>query len=228
MKGTVLSLCDRSGNACRPWAEQGYHCLAVDVQHNGRHGERVGDGSIQYIEADVRQWRPPADADVVFGMAWPPCTDLAVSGAKHFQEKGLSALGDAIKTVGACAELLESVGAPWFVENPVSTLSTHWREPDHTFNPGEYAGYTPRDESYHKRTCLWTSDGFRMPAAEPAKPRDEWDERIHRMPPGDGRADKRAETPMGFARAVRQANDPAASERPELYRETTQQTLTHL
>lgn len=222
---TIVSLCDRTGNALRPWAEQGYRCIAVDTAHDGQHTEAVGEGSIRYVDADVRGWEPPADAQVVFGMAWPPCTDLAVSGARWLREKGLSALAEAIELVAACVDLLESFGAPWMLENPVSTLSTHWREPDHTFDPGEYAGYTDRDESYHKKTCLWTGAGFRMPAPEPAKPVEEWDERIHRMAPGEERSAKRAATPMGFARAVQLANDPAVTERPELVRQTEQATL---
>lgn len=228
MQGTVISLCDRSGNALRPWAEQGYHCIAVDTAHDGVQGERVGEGCIIYVEADVQEWRPPADAEVVFGMAWPPCTDLAVSGARWLQEKGLQALADAIEIVGACVDLLEEMAAPWLLENPVSTLSTHWREPDHTFNPGEYAGYTDRDESYNKKTCLWTSPDFRMQSPDYEKPREEWDDRIHEMQLGEDRAEKRAETPLGFARAVQLANDPAVTERPELYRQTEQAELTHL
>jgi hypothetical protein len=197
--GAVLSLCDKTGNALIPWAEAGYECIAVDIDADERTRE-IGDGTITHVQADVRDYDPP-NKDWLHGFAWPPCTDLAVSGARWFQEKGLRALADAIDMVGACVEILEGLGCPWLVENPKSTLSTHWRSPDHKFNPYEYAHYVERDESYSKETWLWTSDGFKMPVAD-GVPASEADDRIHMMPPGEDRAEKRAETPLGFSRAV--------------------------
>lgn len=196
----VLSLCDHSGNMVRPWAEAGYSCIAVDSKHDGEHVEQVGDGTIRYVEADVRDYEPPA-GEYRIGFAFPPCTDLAVSGARWFQEKGLSALAEAIEIVGACQETLAELDCPWMLENPVSTLSTHWREPDYSFDPCEFDGYTDRDEAYSKKTCLWTGGGFKMPRSDGVSPK-EADDRIHKMPPSEDRAEKRSETPMGFARAV--------------------------
>lgn len=196
----VLSLCDRTGNMVRPWAKAGYICYAVDVQHEGVTVEEVGAGAIIYVEADVREFSPP-EVDYAVGFGFPPCTDLAVSGARWFQEKGLRTLADAIDLVGATHETLAELNAPWMIENPVSTLSTHWREPDHSFDPYEYTGYTDRDESYTKETWLWTGGGFRMPVTDGVS-ESEADDRIHKMPPSEERSDKRAETPNGFARAV--------------------------
>jgi hypothetical protein len=199
----VLSLCDRTGNMVRPWAEAGHECHAVDLQHDGHTTEEVGDGVIHYVEADVTRYLPPR-TDYAAAFAFPPCTDLAVSGARWFQEKGLRGLGDALQVVEACHRILQWTDAPWMLENPVSTLSTHWREPDYTFHPYEFDGYDEfSDDRYVKRTCLWTSDDFLMPPTDAAQ---EWDERIHRMPPSEDRADLRAETPMGFARGVYKAN----------------------
>lgn len=196
----VLSLCDRTGNMVRPWAEAGYVAVAVDLKHDGVTIEDVGQGCIVYVEADVRDYEPP-DVDYAGAFAFPPCTDLAVSGARWFQEKGLSALAEAIEKVAACQETLSELDCPWMLENPRSTLSTHWREPDWTFNPYEYTGYTDRDESYSKETWLWTGNGFRMPVTDGVAA-SEADDRIHTMAPGEDRSEKRAETPMGFARAV--------------------------
>jgi len=201
MNGThVLSLCDRTGNMVRPWAEAGYICIAVDVQHDGVSVENVGDGAIIYIEADVRKFQPPA-ADYAAGFGFPPCTDLAVSGARWFQDKGLRTLADAIDLVGATHETLAQLDAPWMIENPVSVLSTHWREPDYRFDPYEYTGYVGRDEAYTKETWLWTGDAFQMPITDGVDA-EEADDRIHSMAPSDDRSDRRAETPRGFARAV--------------------------
>lgn len=197
----VLALCSRSGNILRPWAREGHECIAVDLEADER-TEQVGDGSIEYVKADVREYEPPA-GEYVFACGFPPCTDLAVSGARWFREKGLRTLASAIDIVGACVDTLQLLDCPWFVENPVSTLSTHWRKPDHKFDPFQFQGYTDRDEAYTKETWLWTGGGFRMPRTDSGSlSRDDADDRIHKMGPSDDRAEKRAETPMGFAIAV--------------------------
>lgn len=210
-KTTVLSLCDRSGNMVRPWAEAGYRCIAVDLNQPDPRTETVGDGTIEFVQADVQDYEPP-DGEYRIGFAFPPCTDLAVSGARWFQDKGLSALADAIGTVAACEEMLTELGCPWMLENPVSTLSTHWRSPDYKFDPFEFQGYTDADEAYTKETWLWTGGQFWMPVPDSDVDRADADDRIHTMSPGDDRGDKRAATPTGFARAVVLAN-----EEPELY-----------
>lgn len=216
----VIALCSRSGNILRPWAEAGHPCIAVDLENEPR-TEPVGEGTIEYVRADVREYEPPA-GEYAFACAFPPCTDLAVSGARWFRQKGLRTLADAIDTVGACQERLAGLGCPWFIENPVSTLSTHWREPDHRFDPFQFQGYTDRDEAYTKETWLWAGSGFRMPRTDSGGlSRDEADDRIHTMPPSDDRAEKRAETPRGFAIAVY-----LAQTEPERYAATdgTEQT----
>lgn len=59
--------------------------------------------------------------------------------------------------------------------------------------------------AYTKKTCLWTGGGFMMP--EPDFPYGiQPDDRIHKAPPSDERANFRSATPMGFARAVFDAN----------------------
>lgn len=196
----VLSLCDRTGNMVRPWARAGYIALAVDTAHDGISVEPVGDGAIVYIEADVREYELP-NVEFAAAFGFPPCTDLAVSGARWFRQKGLRTLADAIDLVGAAQETLQETDAPWMLENPASTLSTHWRDPDYRFDPYEYTTYTDRDECYSKETWLWTGNAFRMPVTDGVD-ESEADDRIHKMPPSEDRSAKRAETPMGFARAV--------------------------
>lgn len=150
MSGLVLSLFDKTGNMARPWAEAGYECLCVDIQHEGERRE----GRITYLGADVLDYLPPR-ADYAFAAAFPPCTDLAVSGARWFKDKGLGRLSDAIRLVERARQILEWTGAPWMLENPVSTISTYWRKPDQTFNPHDFTGFELGD-NYNKKTCLWT------------------------------------------------------------------------
>ena len=93
----------------------------------------------------------------------------------------------------------------YFIENPVSTIKTYWREPDHRFDPCDYAGY-PGGESdlYTKKTCLWTGGGFVMPPTRRLEPTQ--GSRMHLLPPSADRADMRSATPAGFSRAVFEAN----------------------
>jgi len=202
---TVLSLYDYSGNMVRPWAMAGYDCICVDIKHIGdEYTEEVGNGQIEYVGADISEWLPPNDEyEIVF--AFPPCTNLAVSGARWFKEKGLSGLASGIELVETAVNICEWADAPYMIENPVSTLSTYWRKPDYTFHPYEYDNYTEDDNAYSKKTCLWTGNEFVMPETDGV---EEYDDRIHKMAPSEERSKKRSETPQGFANAVYQSNSP--------------------
>jgi len=158
------------------------------------------------IGQDVRRFQVPVGRDVAFIFAFPPCTHLAVSGAKWFKGKGLRFLAEAVELVAVCAELCEQATAPYLIENPVGTLSTYWREPDFKFDPWEYAGYLtdPSEDAYTKKTCLWVGGGFRMPKSKPVFPTK--GSKMHTLPPSEDRANLRSATPNGFARAVFEAN----------------------
>ena len=196
--GTVVSLYDRSGNMVRPWADAGWPCLCLDMQHSIRRDHH--DGNITYRWADMRQTTPAdlPEPAIIFG--FPPCTNLAVSGARDFKRKGLRGLIDALELVESARMLCEWFGVPWMLENPVSRLSSCWREPDHRFQPWQYG------DKWTKQTCLWSGGGFVMPEPTVTERPDDTTESIWRMPPSDERANKRSETPGGFARAVYDAN----------------------
>ena len=201
----ILSLCDRTGNMIKPWAEAGHKCMIVDLQHPG--GESEFAENVTAVGADINTWIPPREP-IEFIAAFPPCTHLAVSGARWMKEKGMTALIEGLTLVNSCHRICEHVGCRYMIENPISTLSTYWREPDHTFHPWEFAAYfTATDSRYFKKTCLWTGNGFIMPRPLGDPPEDNADaHRIWRMGPSDDRADLRAETPLGFAYAVYEAN----------------------
>jgi hypothetical protein len=195
----VLALCNRTENMVRPWLDAGIRVVTVDLQKADReHPLRT------HAVADVKEFVPVGQPAMVF--AFPPCTDLAGSGARWWKSKGLSALIGALQIVEACRRMCEESGAPYMIENPVGSLSRYWREPDFNFHPVHYAGYSPDPEAdgYSKKTCLWVGGGFVMPDRKPGEPT--LGDMIHRMSPGDDRADKRSITPLGFAYAVFRAN----------------------
>ena len=232
-KGIVLSLYDYTGEALKPWAEAGYQCFAFDIQHPDTLSVDMFDGGgfISYVHKDLHSKHNLhnlkqrfQNKNVVFGMAFPVCTDLAVSGAAHFKRKAAVDPDFQIKASNHarwCTDLFDSLGVPYFIENPVSRLATLWRKPDYSFHPYEYGGYIPESEAEHpkwpeyiaprdaypKKTCLWTGGGFVMPFALSVKPED-GHSRQHLKLGGKSMKTKniRSATPRGFARAVFEAN----------------------
>lgn len=162
-KPTALFLFDESGNMAQPWIEAGFPCICVDTQHEP--GAQT-DGLLTRVGADVLEYLPPRTT-YAFAAAFPPCTDLAISGAQYFQDKGLAALADSLRLVNRARKILEWTGAPWMIENPVGTLSTYWRTPDYSFDPCDFGGYlTPPGDAYTKKTHLWTGGGICVSLAQ--------------------------------------------------------------
>ena len=197
----VISLFDYSTNMVTPWAAAGFLCYCVDLKHpagESRHGNIIRVG------ADVREWLPPyGKVKILF--AFPPCTHVAVSGARWFKDKGIGALIESLELFEASVRIAEWTHAPYMIENPVSTISTYWRKPDHMFDPCDFGGYlSPQGDTYTKKTCLWSGNGFRMPKPKHVSPIE--GSKMHRVAPSDMRSVLRSETPHGFAAAVFWAN----------------------
>lgn len=207
--GIVVSLCDRTGAMVLPWAKAGYECWCVDIQHSIRR-PRV-EGNVHFVWGDARSWCPPDGRQIAILFAFPPCTDVAVSGARDFATKGPALLSDALTLFNACRQAGSWSGCPWMIENPVGVLSTHVGKPNYTFDPCDFSAYCddPEAEAYTKKTCLWTGGGFVLPKTKRVSPT--LGSKMHLMPPSDDRADLRSVTPTGFARAVFEANSVISS-----------------
>ena len=199
----IVSLFDRTTIALKPWVDAGAIGVACDIQHPPG---TTREGGVIRVGGDIETWQPGEliKQGTRFVSAFPPCDHLASSGARWWAGKGLRLLSDAIRLVAVAAEFCEEIGAPYYIENPIGALSTHWRKPDYKFSPHEFQGYTEIDENYTKTTCLWTGGGFVMPPTRPSTSPP--DQRIHRHPGGPGRKNFRSRTPDGFARAVFEAN----------------------
>lgn len=197
----VISCFDYTCNIVRPWAEAGYLCYCVDMQHPA--GE-TRQGNLIKIGANMLDWLPPR-GEIVFASFAPPCTDVAVSGARWFRDKGLGKLIGALTLFKRSVDLAELIGAPYLIENPVSTVSSYWRPPDHYFDPCDYG------DPYTKKTCLWTGGGFVMPPKKRIAPTE--GSKMHLLAPSGERANLRSATPMGFGRAIFQANGEAKNKK---------------
>lgn len=184
MKPTVLFLFNSSDYAVRPWINDGrFNVVSVDyddTDHSGAHrtpyeGHTVLnlDLSLAYPAGRVCEALEELGCAMPsLVIAFPPCTDLAVSGAKHFASK-LERDPQCQLNSAEMARIASRFGCAYAVENPVSVLATLWRKPDHKFHPWEYSAYVPVDQLEHpefpdhiaprdmypKLTCLWTGGG---------------------------------------------------------------------
>ncbi len=120
----------------------------------------------------------------------PPCTDLAVSGARWMRAKGEARINAALYFVRRCME----ANVPRIaVENPVSIISTRIRKPDQIVQPWMFGhGET-------KATCLWLKN---LPPLKPTNIVDGREARVHKMPPGPERWKERSRTLPGLAAAM--------------------------
>jgi site-specific DNA-cytosine methylase len=122
-------------------------------------------------------------------IAHPPCTHLAVSGARWFKDKQAEQ-AEAL----AFVRLLMDAPVPMIaIENPVSVISSRIRKPDQTIQPWQFGhGET-------KATCLWLKG---LPKLMPTNIVDGRVNRIHRMPPSPDRWKLRSTTYQGIAAAM--------------------------
>ena len=121
-----------------------------------------------------------------------PCTDTAVSGARHF--KGKWDIGQQQASVSLFMKgIRRSVHIPQTVfEQPVSIMSTLYRKPDQIIHPWQFGhGET-------KATCLWLKN---LPLLKPTNIVEGREAKVHRMPPGPDRWKLRSTTYQGFADA---------------------------
>jgi hypothetical protein len=122
-------------------------------------------------------------------IAHPPCTHLAVSGARWWKDKHAEQ-SEALRFV---AKLAMAPIPRIAIENPVSIISTVFRKPDQIVQPWQFGhGET-------KATCLWLKG---LPKLVPTNVVDGREQRIHKMSPGPNRWKERSRTYQGIADAM--------------------------
>lgn len=176
-KDIVVSLCDFTGIFTKPWREAGYEAIHVDPQ-------RENNGTIIEMLPVIRE--AIMSGRVAFVAGFPPCTDVAVSGARHWEskyQKDRYFQAKASIVAEQCRMIGELSGAPWFFENPMSGFSGVFGKCNHKFNPCDFGGYLPESDqhpewpdfipprdAYNKQTWLWSGNGFVMPKVRHVKP----------------------------------------------------------
>ena len=174
----VLVACEYSGTVRDAFAAQGHYALSCDLLPTDKPGNHY-QGDIFNVIDDG--W------DLM--IAHPPCTHLAVSGARWFKEKQ----AEQAAALDFVRRLLDAEIPRIALENPVSVISTKVRKPDQIIQPWQFGhGET-------KATCLWLKN---LPALEPSKIVPGREPRIHRLPPSADRWKIRSKTYEGIAVAM--------------------------
>ena len=174
----ILVACEYSGTVRDAFRARGHEAMSCDLLPTDVPGP--------HYQGDVRD---------LLGEGWdlmvahPPCTHLAISGARWFHLKRQEQ-AEALDFV----RLLMDAPIPRIaVENPVSIISSRIRKPDQVIQPWMFGhGET-------KATCLWLKG---LPALKPTNIVDGREARIHRLPPSPDRWKIRSATYAGIAAAM--------------------------
>ena len=182
----VLIACEYSGRVRDAFLAKGHDAISCDLlptESNKAHWLRHYQGDIFDLLEENNSW------DLM--ICHPPCTHLAVSGARHFPEKRESGVQqEALRFV---ERLLEASIPRIALENPISIISSHIRKPDQIIQPWQFGhGET-------KATCLWLKG---LPMLKPTNVVEGREARIHRMAPSPDRWKERSRTYQGIADAM--------------------------
>lgn len=174
----ILIACEYSGTVREAFSKLGHDAWSCDILETEIPGN--------HLQCDVRE---------ILGDGWdmmiahPPCTHLAVSGARWFKDKKVEQ-AEALEFVRL---LLNAPIERIALENPISIISSHIRKPDQIIQPWQFGhGET-------KATCLWLQN---LPKLQPTNIVEGREQRIWKMPPGENRWKERSRTFEGIAQAM--------------------------
>ena len=177
----VLIACEFSGTVRDAFIEQGHDAISCDLLPSENGGPHYRGRVQELIHNDFHKF------DLM--IAHPPCTHLAVSGARWFKDKQK----EQKEALDFVRLLLNAPIEKIALENPISIISTQIRKPDQIIQPWQFGhGET-------KATCLWLKN---LPKLEPTKIVEGRENRIHRMPPSEDRGRLRSLTYQGIAEAM--------------------------
>lgn len=174
----VLVACEFSGTVRDAFLLKGHDAVSCDLIPSERPGPHIQEDVMKHLNEG---W------DLM--IAHPPCTHLAVSGARWFKNKQKEQ-AEALDFVKA----LMAANIPKIaIENPISIISTKIKKPDQIIQPWQFGhGET-------KATCLWLEN---LPKLQPTDIVSGRTPRVHRESPGPERSKNRSRTYSGIARAM--------------------------
>lgn len=145
----ILVACEESQAVTIALRKLGHEAYSCDILPcSGGHPE-------WHLQEDVL---PLLEQEWDMIIAFPPCTDLAVSGAAWFAKK--RADGRQQASIEFFMKFANAKCDKIVIENPVGIMSTEWRKPDQIIQPYEFG------EPFSKKTCLWIKG---LPLLKPTK-----------------------------------------------------------
>ena len=194
----LLVCCEESQTVCKAFRELGQEAYSCDIEsESGGHPEwhiqqdvlPLIDGDCSFKTVDGTEHHIEGPWDLL--ICHPPCTDLAVSGARWFKEK--QADGRQQRSIEFFLKFATAKCQHIAIENPIGIMSTYYRKPDQIIQPWQFGhGET-------KATCLWL---IGLPCLIPTNIVDGREQRIWKLPPTGDRAKLRSKTFPGIAQAM--------------------------
>lgn len=177
----VLCACEFSGVTRRAFRALGHESWSCDLLPSE-------DASEWHMQKDVREILNDGWELMV---AFPPCTHLAVSGARWFPAKRAS--GEQQAALEFVRLLLDAPIPRIALENPISIISSKIRKPDFITQPWEHG------HGEVKATCFWLKN---LPRLTPSNIVEGREQRIWKLPPSADRWKERSRTLPGIAKAM--------------------------
>lgn len=184
----VLVACEFSGVVREAFRKRGHDVWSCDLLP-------AEDNSIYHYKRDALEILDFPHHEYGNGKRWdliiahPPCTHLAVSGARWFKDKNI----DQSMAIQFFRELANAPINKICIENPIGIMSTRWQKPTQIIQPWQFGhGET-------KATCLWLKN---LPNLVPTNIVEGREARIHKMPPSKDRWKERSRTYQGIANAM--------------------------
>ena len=174
----VLIACEFSGIVREAFRKRGHEAVSCDLLPSEIPGQHLQGNVVNFL---CDGW------DLM--IAHPPCTHLAVSGARWFKEKRN-------EQQNALAFVRKLLAAPIYkicLENPISIISSRIRKPDQIIQPWQFG------HPETKATCLWLKN---LPPLVPTNIVEGRKARVHLEPPGPDRWKNRSRTYQGIAEAM--------------------------
>jgi len=175
----VLVACEFSGTVREAFRALGHNAWSCDLLPSEIPGP--------HFHCDVRTVLATSSWDLL--VAHPPCTHLAVSGARWFKGKEREQ-AEALEFV---RELMNAPIERIAIENPVSVISSRIRKPDQIVQPFHFG------DPYRKTTCLWLKN---LPQLDRTSGMMTGDQKCWKEPPSPDRWKIRSRTYPGFAAAM--------------------------
>jgi len=134
----ILIACEESQAVCIEFRKLGHEAYSCDILPcSGGHPEWHLQKDV--LELLTEKW------DMI--IAFPPCTDLAVSGARHFERKRID--GSQQRSINFFMEFVNADCEKICIENPIGIMSKEYRKPDQIIQPYQFG------DAVQKSTCLW-------------------------------------------------------------------------